>query len=216
VVNDPNAPGLRSKLVVEEKAIYSIEKFLVARRLMYWQVYLHKTVLAAEQMLVRLVRRARQIGAQCHPNLQYVMENTPSSDDVDELLRRFTSLDDVDVMMAVKTWQQHPDRVLATMSTCLLNRNLFKIRLQSDAINPQEIADKQQQLRDKHQVSDEELEYLVFTGEARNTTYKTDDERINILFKNGEVRDISAVDHALIRQSLAATVGKQYICWLPA
>ena len=204
------------QLMVEEKAIYSIEKFLVARRLMYWQVYLHKTVLAAEQMLVRLMRRARQIGAQCHANLQYVMDNTPSSDDVDELLRRFTSLDDVDVMMAVKTWQQHPDRVLATLSTCLLNRNLFKIRLQSEPIDAQEIADKQQQLRDKHQVSDEELEYLVFTGEARNTTYKTDDERINILFKNGEVRDISAVDHALIRQSLAATVGKQYICWLPA
>ncbi len=205
------------QLMVEEKAIYSIEKFLVARRLMYWQVYLHKTVLAAEQMLVRLVRRARELGARCHDNLQYVMDNTPSSEDPEELLRRFTMLDDVDVMMAIKTWQLHPDPVLSTMCTCLLNRRLFKIRLQSEPISEAELVEKRARLQEKHPgLTDNDLQYLVFTGEALNTTYKTNDERINILFKNGEVRDISAVDHALIQQSLAATVGKQYICWLPA
>ncbi|WP_246186139.1 HD domain-containing protein [Phnomibacter ginsenosidimutans] len=203
------------QLMVEEKAVYSIEKFLVARRLMYWQVYLHKTVLAAEQMLVRIIRRAREIGAGCHPNLHYVLYNRPDTEDAAELLRRFTMLDDVDVMMAIKEWQQHPDRVLATMCTCLLNRNLFKIKLQSEPIAPEVIAQKKAAIRQAHpDVTEEELSYLVFTGEARNTTYKTDDERINILFKDGSVRDISQVDNALIQQSLAATVGKQYICYL--
>lgn len=203
------------QLMVEEKAVYSIEKFLVARRLMYWQVYLHKTVLAAEQMLVRLVRRAREVGATCHANLQYVLDNKPNAEDAEELLRRFTMLDDVDVLMAIKEWQQHPDRVLATMCTCLLNRNLFKIKLQSDPIIPEVIAEKRAAIRTKHpKVTEAELDYLVFIGEARNTTYQTDDERINILFKDGSVRDISKVDNALIQQSLAATVGKQYICYL--
>jgi HD superfamily phosphohydrolase len=205
------------QLVVEEKAIYSIEKFLVARRLMYWQVYLHKTVLAAEQMLVRLVRRARELREPCHTNLQYVMDNVPSGDDEDELLRRFTSLDDVDVMMAIKTWQSSSDPVLATMCTCLLNRQLYKIRLQSEPIDPAEVESKKQVLLQTHpQLAPADLDYMVFTGEARNTTYKTEDERINILFKDGSVKDISQVDHALIQQSLAATVGKQYICWFNA
>jgi HD superfamily phosphohydrolase len=203
------------QLMVEEKAVYSIEKFLVARRLMYWQVYLHKTVLAAEEMLVRLVRRAREVGASCHANLQYVLLNKPDANDADELLRRFTMLDDVDVLMAIKEWQQHPDRVLATICTCLLNRNLFKIKLQSEPIAPEMIAEKRAAIRVKHpEVTDDELDYLVFIGEAHNTTYQTDDERINILFKDGSIRDISEVDNALIQQSLAATVGKQYICYL--
>jgi hypothetical protein len=103
------------------------------------------------------------------------------------------------------------------MCTCLLNRRLFKIRLQSEPIAEAELTEKRARLQQKHPgLTDNDLQYLVFTGEALNTTYKTNDERINILFKNGEVRDISAVDHALIQQSLAATVGKQYICWLPA
>lgn len=203
------------QLMVEEKAVYSIEKFLVARRLMYWQVYLHKTVLAAEQMLVRLVRRAREVSATCHANLQYVLDNKPNAEDAEELLRRFTMLDDVDVLMAIKEWQQHPDRVLATMCTCLLNRNLFKIKLQSDPILPELIAEKRAAISAKHpEVTEAELDYLVFIGEARNTTYQTNDERIHILFKDGSVRDISEVDNALIQQSLAATVGKQYICYL--
>jgi hypothetical protein len=203
-------------LMVEEKAIYSIEKFLVARRLMYWQVYLHKTVLAAEQMLVRLVQRARQQGAQCHVNLQYFIDNAPAVEE-EELLRRFTSLDDVDVLMAIKTWQDSNDPVLATLCSCLLNRQLFKIRLQSEPILQEEIDRKKETLLKTHpQLREADLDSLVFTGEARNTTYQTVDERINILFKDGSIKDISEVDHALIQQSLAATVGKQYICWFSA
>jgi HD superfamily phosphohydrolase len=205
------------QLMVEEKAIYSIEKFLVARRLMYWQVYLHKTVLAAEQMLVRLVRRAREVHATCQPNLQYVLDHVPDAGNTSELLQRFTALDDVDVIMAIKTWQQHPDSVLRFMCDSLLNRQLFKVRLQSEPIDPAEVIAKQAALQARYpQLQPADLHYLVFTGEARNTTYHTHDERINILFKDGSIRDISAVDNALIQQSLAATVGKQYICWLPA
>ncbi|HSC54280.1 MAG TPA: HD domain-containing protein [Phnomibacter sp.] len=204
-------------LMVEEKAIYSIEKFLVARRLMYWQVYLHKTVLASEQMLVRLVRRAREVKASCHANLQYVLQNTPDVEDAENLLHHFTMLDDVDVMMAIKTWQHHPDRVLAYICTSLLNRKLFKIKMQSEPISPEQVRGKRDAIKQAHpDVTEEELDYLVFTGEARTTTYQTKEERINILFKDGSVRDISAVDNALIQQSLAATVGKQYICYLNA
>jgi uncharacterized protein len=202
------------QLLVEEKAIYSIEKFLVSRRLMYWQVYLHKTVLAAEQLLQKFVQRAREVGASSHATLDYFLHTKPDPGNPGELLQRFTSLDDVDIQMALKTWGNHDDRVLATISDCLLNRRLFKIRLQSQPIEAQEIADKRKRLKEKFQLSEKELDYLVFTGEASNTTYKTTDERINILFKSGEVKDISEVDHALIQQSLAATVGKQYICWL--
>lgn len=207
----------QGQLMVEEKAIYSIEKFLVARRLMYWQVYLHKTVLAAEQMLVRAVERAREIGAKAPPNLVPLLQNEtwPASDPA-ELLQRFTLLDDVDVLMALKMWQSGADRVLATISACLLNRNLFKIRLQAGPISADEIEEKRAAVQKTCKVDTNEAKYLVFTGEARNTTYTTSDERINILFRSGEVKDISEVDHALIHQSLAATVGKQYICWLSA
>ncbi len=204
----------KGQLMVEEKAVYSIEKFLVARRLMYWQVYLHKTVLAAEQMLVRVIRRAREVDACCHPDLQYFLDNKPTSFNADALLQRFTMLDDVDVMMAIKQWQHHEDKVLSTLCACLLNRQLFKIRLQSEPVTTEELVDRRNIIRQKLQVTEQELEYLVFTGTASNTTYQTHDERINILFKDGTIRDISEVDHALIQQSLAATVGKQYICWL--
>jgi hypothetical protein len=206
----------QGELVVEEKAIYSIEKFLVARRLMYWQVYLHKTVLVAEQMLVRIISRARETAADCQPNLYYLLHHRPGDVPFPELIGRFTSLDDIDVLAAIKAWQHHPDPILSTLSTCLLNRQLLKIRLQSHPIDAAEIREKKEAVQKCHGYNAGQLDYLVFTGYAENTTYKTNDERIHILFKDGAVRDIASVDHALIHQSLAATIGKHYICWLPA
>jgi HD superfamily phosphohydrolase len=200
-------------LMVEEKAIYSIEKFLVARRLMYWQVYLHKTVLAAEQMLIKIITRAREIRAESGQNLQYFLwQQNPENDA--ELLQRFASLDDVDVLMAIKTWQHHPDFVLSTLCRGILNRRLFKIKMQSQPFDEGFVSDKKAHTLAKFPEFAEGIDYLVFTGKAQNTTYTTEDERINILFKDGQVKDISSVDNALVHQSLAATVGKHYICWL--
>jgi hypothetical protein len=201
------------RLMVEEKAIYSIEKFLVARRLMYWQVYLHKTVLAAEQMLVKIMERARVVEATTAGTLNSFLHPASLQHDLGTVLQRFAGLDDIDVLMAVKLWQNHPDPILSTLCSRLLGRQLLKIRLQTTPIDEALIAEKTVALQAATGWSEADCRYMVFTGDARNTAYKTNDEQIEILFKNGSVKDISEVDHALIRQNIASTVGKHYICW---
>lgn len=201
------------RLMVEEKAIYSIEKFLVARRLMYWQVYLHKTVLAAEQMLVKIMERARQVQADAAGTLNSFLHPESLQHDLPTVLNRFAGLDDIDVLMAVKQWQTHPDHVLSALCTRLLSRQLLKVSLQSKPIEDALVALKMQDLMAKTGWNENDCRYFVFTGEARNTAYKTTDERIEILFKNGQIKDISEVDHALIRQNITSTVDKYYICW---
>ena len=202
------------RLMVEEKAIYSIEKFLVARRLMYWQAYLHKTVLVAEQMLVRIIERARALKAECPGNLAAFLHHTgPVQPPGKELLHRFAQLDDVDIMMAIKQWREHDDPVLNLLCGWLLDRKLLKIKLQTTPVEDPFLQQKRIELQQFTGWNNEQSRYLVFTGKAENTMYKTNDERIEILFKNGEIRDIATVDNALIRQNLAATVGKFYICW---
>lgn len=202
------------RLMVEEKAIYSIEKFLVARRLMYWQVYLHKTVLVAEQMLVRIIRRAKEIHAEASPALQFFLDANEKMDLAhEELLSRFAQIDDVDVLMAIKSWRYHPDPVLHVLCGWLLDRKLLKIKMQTDPIEEDFISEKRKQVQAFTGWEANWIDYLVFTGKAENTMYKTDDEKIEIRFKNGEVKDISQVDNALIRQNLAATIGKYFICY---
>jgi uncharacterized protein len=202
------------RLMVEEKAIYSIEKFLMARRLMYWQAYLHKTVLVAEQMLVRIIRRAREIKAETAPNLSAFLhyDQTVSLPD-DNLLHRFAQLDDIDIMMAIKNWRNHGDTVLNLLCGWLLDRNLLKTKIQDTPIEEAVFSGKWQEIQKITGWTDEETAYFVFTGKAENTMYKTDDEHIEILFKNGEILDISEVNTSLIRQKMAATVGKFYICY---
>jgi HD superfamily phosphohydrolase len=201
-------------LMVEEKAIYSIEKFLIARRLMYWQAYLHKTVLAGEQMLVRIMRRAREINAACHDTLSFFLDSPEQSTFDAELLDRFCCLDDEDVMMAIKIWQHHPDKVLSKLCKCVLNRQLLKIRLQAEPFTDIAMQEKQTITLSKYDFTPHELSYFVFTGLAQNTIYTKNDEQINILFKDGSVKDISEVASSIINQSMSATVGKHYICWL--
>ena len=204
----------QGRLMVEEKGIYSIEKFLVARRLMYWQVYLHKTVLVAEQMLVKIVQRAREIQAEAPANLATFLQGPPPDTEVpEELLSRFAQLDDIDIMMAIKQWRHHRDPVLNLLCGWLLDRKLLKIKLQSQPEAAETIQEKLDAVKRFTGWPEDWCHYLVFTGKAENTTYKTDDERIEIVFKTGEVKDISMVDNALIQQNLAATVGKYYLCW---
>ena len=201
------------ELMVEEKAIYSIEKFLMARRLMYWQAYLHKTVLAAEQMLVRIVSRARMIQAECHPTLAYFLNRKTDATGSQELLEKFCALDDEDLIVAIKTWQHHEDVVLSVLCKAILDRQLLKIKLQAEPIEACKIEALLNEAKKHFGIPENEAGFLVFTGIAKNTIYNPKDERINILFKDKTVKDISEVDNPIIQQSMAATVGKHYICW---
>ena len=208
------------QLMVEEKAIYSIEKFLVARRLMYWQVYLHKTVLSAEMMLVNIIRRAKELitngikTAAATYSLDYFLQNPSTDHKTREHLDTFCRLDDFDITATIKNWMDHPDKILSTLCTDLVDRRLYKVKLQAEPFDPLLVNEKRKELMERFSISNEEADYFVFTGEAINTTYNPLDEKINILFKDGSVKDISKVDNALIHQHLASTVKKQYICYL--
>jgi len=207
-------------LVVEEKAIYSIEKFLVSRRLMYWQVYLHKTVLAAEMMLVKIIRRAKELIAQKEKVIagsdafDFFLHQNSNNTSLKQHLDTFCRLDDHDVMTAIKNWEHHPDKILALLCRSLIDRKLYKVKLQADMVEENFVKERIKEAKEKLSISEEEAAYFVFTGIASNTAYDPTDERINILFKDGTIKDISKVDNALIQQSLSSTVKKYYICYL--
>lgn len=208
------------ELMVEEKGIYSIEKFLVSRRLMYWQVYLHKTVLGAEMMLVKIIRRAKELiytGEGLHAAskvLDNMLKNPQDYQNMSDSLQIFCRLDDHDVLATIKNWGWHPDKILRLLCRSLIDRNLYKVKLQAEPISPVLLQQQIQEVAAALELSEEETaEYFVFTGEASNTTYNPADERINILFKDGTVKDISQVDNALIQHNLSSTVKKYYICY---
>lgn len=210
IVNDGN-------LMVEEKGIYSIEKFLVARRLMYWQVYLHKTVLGAEMVLVKIIRRAKELiskGVQLKSGsdaLDFFLQQQDI--DIEEHLETFCQLDDHDVMTAIKNWSHHPDKILAVLCRSLVDRKLFKVKLQPEPFDVLLLKNKKVEVAREMGISFDEADYFVFTGEASSITYDPGDERINILFKDGSVKDISNVDNALIQHNLSSTIKKYYFCY---
>ena len=206
-----------NELMVEEKGIYSIEKFLIARRLMYWQAYLHKAVLAGEEMLVKILKRVKEI---CLTDKDSV--KTGSGTDYflfefngiinDDVVHKFCQIDDIDFEFAIKKWSNHNDVILSTLCKGILNRKLFKVKFQSTKISSDTIQLKQQEIAIKYKVSLKDVNYLTFTGEISNTIYKTDDEKINILFKDGSVKDISSIDNTLIHKTITNPVKKFYIC----
>lgn len=208
-------------LMVEEKAIYSIEKFLVARRLMYWQVYLHKTVVSAEMMLVNIVRRAKELirnGWEVQSTsmaFDYFLKNDVNPADGTNF-DKFCLLDDYDVMATIKNWMTHSDKILSLLCTLLINRRLLKVKLSAEPFAEDWIAGIRNVICHKLDITESESRYFVFTGEAQNTTYDPSEERINILFKDGSVKDISQVDNALIHQTLSVPVKKFYICFYNA
>ncbi|OSZ80796.1 phosphohydrolase [Chitinophagaceae bacterium IBVUCB2] len=203
------------QLMVEEKAIYSIEKFLVSRRLMYWQVYLHKTVVSAEQTLQKILHRAKEIKATAPSPFLDVFLTLQDGKQVaiNEWLFEFCQLDDYDMMGAVKFWQMHDDKILSTLCRSLVERNLLKVKLQATPFDEATVTEKRKDAAATLGITEEEAHYFAFTGETSNTTYDPKDERINILFKDGSIKDISAVDNALIQQNLSGTVKKYYICY---
>jgi HD superfamily phosphohydrolase len=187
---------------------------------MYWQVYLHKTVLSAEKMLVRIMERAKELLAKgpqltsCSPILDLFLKAGDSRDLIEKNLDRFCLLDDYDVTTTIKQWMSHPDKVLSLLCRRLIDRRLLKVRLQATPFSEEHVMALKEQVSREVGISMEDAGYFVFTGQTTNTTYDPLEEEINILFKNGEVRDISQVDNALIQQTLASPVKKFYLCYL--
>lgn len=206
------------ELAIEEKGVYSIEKFLVARRLMYWQAYLHKAVLGAENMLVKILQRAKLLA----PNEKGLFS---TSEVLDAFLRtedargyihnnpeKFCSLDDYDVLASIKKWMQHPDFILRTLCTWLVNRNLLKTRLQLQPFDPAYIAAMQQKAARLLSVPESDAHWFVFDGIASNRMYNPGNEQINILFKDGTVKNISEIEYVLIRKVSDGPAQKFYLC----
>lgn len=206
-------------LLVEEKAVYSIEKFLLSRRLMYWQVYLHKTVLAAEMMLVMIIRRAKELIQKgidviaATPDFDFFL-HTDKDIIIENHLGAFCKMDDHDVMATIKNWCNHSDIILATLCKAMIERRIMKVKLQSSPIDDTVFANVKAHTMSKTGVSEEESRYFVFRGETSNTLYNARDEAIRILFKDGSIKDISQVDNALIAPQLSMRVKKYYLCAL--
>ena len=207
------------ELMVEEKGIYSVEKFLMARRLMYWQVYLHKTGVVAEQLLIRVLKRAKELvstGSELFAStaLYYFLKNRITADNFHpETLRIFSRLDDYDIISAMKEWVNHEDYVLSTLCQMIVNRDLLKIKLKKTEVRESSLQKHIQRLREQTGISEEEAEYFVFSGEISNLAYKSEDQKICILNKNGKVTDVvDASDHFNLR-ALSTPVTKYYICF---
>lgn len=211
VVND--------ELVIEEKGIYSIEKFLTARRLMYWQVYLHKTSLVAEQMLLRVLKRAKQLthnGITLDASLAlnfFLTQNTTSSDFDTATLNQFSLLDDYDVMSALKSWQFHDDFILKHLSKMILNRTLLKIKYKNTPIADSKVESIKQNIMSTYALNAQEASYFVFNGHVENLAYNPKKEGLKILYKNGKIKDILKASDHLSSKVLSKTVSKHYICY---
>jgi hypothetical protein len=203
------------QLMVEEKGIHSIEKFLISRRFMYWQVYLHKTVLSAEKMLVKIIDRARAIKAESpSPVFNFFLNNANESKKIVNHLGDFCKLDDYDVLFSIKSWISHSDKILSVLCKNFINRNLLKIKYSVHKISTEVLAEKTAVAMKYFGIDMDEAAYLVFAGKTEIKTYNNKMEQINILFKDGSVKNISEVDNALINQSLFGAVKKFYICFM--
>jgi HD superfamily phosphohydrolase len=202
------------ELMIEEKGIYSIEKFLMSRRFMYWQVYLHKTVLSAEKMLVNIIKRAKFLNiASCSDAFNIFLQNEFSKEEFENHLDAFCKLDDYDVLSAIKMWTNHPDTILSFLCNGIVNRKLLKVKYSGTAIANKLIGEKIVSVMHHFNINKDDAAYIVFTGQTMNETYNALDQHIKILFKDGTTKDISEVDNALINQTLFGTVKKFYICF---
>lgn len=212
---------INDQLAIEAKGIYSIEKFIIARRLMYWQVYLHKTVLSAENLLVTILKRAKELAEKktdvfSTPALRTFLYNKYNKNDFDnkpELLDIFAQLDDHDIMASVKVWTSHKDIVLSTLCRQMVDRKLFKVELQNQSFKEEKINSIKKAIKKQFKLNDKEVNYFVFTGNVTNDAYRADKIRINILFKDGKLADIADASDQLSIDVLAKTVKKYYLCY---
>ena len=206
-------------LVVEEKGIYSVEKFLMARRFMYWQVYLHKTGLVAEQLIIKTLQRAKELqgrGIQLPGSkpLLFFIENSIKPANFDEaVLKVFAQLDDVDILSAIKHWQHHDDFVLSELCKMILNRRLLYVKLKGKPINQARLDLQFERYKSKHRLTDEETRYFVFSGSIENKAYDPLEQNINILRNNQKTMDVARASDQLNLKALTKTVTKYYMCY---
>ncbi len=211
-----------NQLVIEEKGIYSIEKFLIARRLMYWQVYLHKTVIAAEQLLVKILERAKELASKgenlfATPALQHFLKNDISArnffDDNTHLLQ-FSKLDDQDIYASIKVWENNSDFILARLCKMINARKLYKVEITNDAPSLERIEQLAKQTAIALNIDEDDVSYFVFTDTIRNRAYHTGNGNINILMKNNELVDIAKASDLSNIESLDKTVKKHILCYI--
>jgi HD superfamily phosphohydrolase len=208
-------------IAVEEKGIYSIEKFLIARRLMYWQVYLHKTVIAAEQLLGKILKRSRELALQgkplfATPALNHFLINTISKDDFinkDHHIEIFANLDDTDIMSAIKVWADDSDPVLSQLCQMLMRRNLYHVDITNKSPDKQLITRLTESALKKYPITKEETSYFVFADTIKNNAYKPGDGSIRILMKDGTIQDITTASDNSNLEALAKTVKKYILCY---
>ncbi|NRB58871.1 MAG: HD domain-containing protein [Winogradskyella sp.] len=210
---------INDELVIEEKGIYSVEKFLVARRFMYWQVYLHKTSLVAEQLITRVLKRANElvnqgVNLKCSDALNYFLKGdiNQSSFDV-ETLKTFSYLDDYDLVSALKDWQFHKDFVLSNLCDMIINRDLLRIKFRNKPIKRSELKTHETELIEKYDISKNEAEYFVFDGKITNQAYQNNKEHIKILYKSGKIKDIVKASDQLSSKAFSKPITKYYICY---
>lgn len=206
-------------LVIEEKGIYSVEKFLLSRRLMYWQAYLHKTSLVAELILMKVLKRAKELvlkGVElpCSEPLSYFMHNKITLEDFDaENLDLFSQLDDFDIISALKAWQKQDDFVLSTLSKMIINRDLLKIKMSAEKVSMEESQALKEKFASQHHISQLDAGYFIFRGKIKNQAYSKEAEPIRILKKDKTIEDVVEASDQLNLKSLSKLVTKYYICF---
>lgn len=210
------------ELVIEEKGIYSVEKFLIARRLMYWQVYLHKTVVAAEQLLIKIMQRAKLLASKnetlfATPVLHYFLYNKIDKNMFNnnrEAIENYALLDDDDIFTSIKVWCNHSDKILSTLCNMLRNRKLPKILLQNTPFDKTTLESYKFMAADNLEITMDEADYFVYTDSVQNKAYSASNFHINILFKNGQVLDIADASDQYNIDSLTKLVTKYYLCFV--
>ena len=209
------------ELCIEAKGIYSVEKFIIARRLMYWQVYLHKTVQSAEKVIANILKRAKELAHQgeelfCTPALHFFLYNDFGKSDFvsnPEVLEKFALLDDFDITTSVKVWADHSDKVLSILCKGIINRKLYKIELRNSPLDQKEIEEKKKEVHDYYPFNENEMSYLVFSGDIANNAYSPKKDKIHLLYKDGNTKDIADAADQLNITMLSKPVRKYYFCY---
>jgi HD superfamily phosphohydrolase len=206
-------------LVIEEKGIYSVEKFLMSRRLMYWQAYLHKTSLVAELILTKVLKRAKELTLKgitlpCSEPLLFFLQNRIALENFDaNILDLFSQLDDFDIISALKSWQRQDDFILSSLSKMIINRDLPKIKIVTDKTLLDEIGPLQERFAAENNISIADTNYFIFKGKIKNQAYSKEAEPIRILKKDRTIEDVVEASDQLNLKSLSKSVTKYYICF---
>lgn len=209
------------RLMVQAKGIYSIENYLTSRRLMYWQVYLHKTAVACEKILINILKRAKtlQLNGEnlfASPALHYFISNNIDKEWInnkkEETIFWYKQLDDSDIWSAIKVWRGHPDKVLSILSKDLINRETFKVKVYDEPIDSMQLEDIEKKIREKYQLSKEESHYFINYSTIRKDMYSMNDDQIDILYKDGSYKDITQASELFNVELLSKKICKYYLC----